>query len=238
MEPGPEWSETDLAAVRQAYEAALEHCDLIAISGSLPCAAAEPVVAWMIRTARARGRHVALDSNGAGLRVGLPAAPWLVKPNREELAKVLGEDLSGTAAAWEAVRHIAAGVEVVLLSAGPGPLLASWQGAEWEAMPPVRTAVNALGGGDSLVAGVLDAVQRGWPPAEAIRWGTACGAANAVVWDPGRILRDDVERLLPEVTLRRVTPAHSPSPAATPVPRAELFEPFSQAGPPTMEGKR
>jgi fructose-1-phosphate kinase PfkB-like protein len=170
----------------------------------------------MVETGRALGRRVAVDSHGAGLRAGLAARPWLVKPNREELAAFLDSALDDPDAAWKAVREVAdAGAAVVLLSAGSGPLLASWEGEEWEALPPPVELVNALGSGDSLLAGVLAAVRRGLPPAEALRWGVACGAANAAVWDPGGIRRDEVARLAPGVIVRRATAARQsrrPSP--------------------------
>lgn len=204
LEPGPELDETDRERVREAFREAAARAELVAICGSLPSASAEPLVPWMIETGRVLGRRVALDSHGAGLRQGLAARPWLVKPNREELAAVLGRPLDEERAAWHAVRELAAsGINVVLLSAGAGPLLASWEGEEWEAQAPRVETVNALGSGDSLVAGVFSAVRRGLPPPEALRWGVACGAANAAVWDPGGIRRADVEQLAPAVTLRR-----------------------------------
>jgi 1-phosphofructokinase family hexose kinase len=216
LEPGPEWDEADSDRLRQAYYAAVARSELVAISGSLPCAGAETVLAWMVETGRALGRRVAVDSHGAGLRAGLAARPWLVKPNREELAAFLDSALDDPDAAWKAVRELAdAGAAVVLLSAGSGPLLASWEGEEWEALPPPVELVNALGSGDSLLAGVLAAVRRGLPPAEALRWGVACGAANAAVWDPGGIRRDEVARLAPGVIVRRATAARQsrrPSP--------------------------
>jgi tagatose 6-phosphate kinase len=206
LEPGPVWDEADSERLRHAYETAVARCDMVAISGSLPCAAAETMLTWMVETGRARGRRVAVDSHGEGLRAGLAARPWLVKPNREELAALLGQPLDDPAAAWQGVRELAGmGVAVVLLSAGPGPLLASWEGEEWEVLPPPVETVNALGSGDSLVAGVLAAARHGLAPAEALRWGAACGAANAAVWNPGGIRRDHVARLAPEVSLRRVT---------------------------------
>jgi tagatose 6-phosphate kinase len=204
LEPGPDWEDAEAQAVRDAFQEAVTHCELIAICGSIACSAAGPLVPWMIETARSLGRRVALDSHGSGLKVGLAARPWLVKPNREELSDVLGCSLEDNVGAWRAVRDLAAtGIEVVLLSAGPSPLLASWEGDEWEVHAPQVPTVNALGSGDALVAGVLSAVQRGAPPAAALRWGVACGAANAAVWDPGGIQRAEVERLLPDVRLTR-----------------------------------
>jgi 1-phosphofructokinase family hexose kinase len=208
LEPGPEWDEADSERLRQAYQAAVARCELVVLSGSLPCATAASMLTWMVETARAHGRRAVVDSHGAGLRAGLAARPWLVKPNYEELAAFLDRPLDEPAAAWQAVRELAsAGIAVVLLSAGPGPLLASWDGEEWEALPPHVELVNALGSGDSLVAGVVAAVRQGLPPPEALRWGVACGAANAAVWDPGGIRREAVARLAPLVTVRRVAAA-------------------------------
>lgn len=206
LEPGPVWTEADVDRIRRSFQAAAAGCDLVVISGSLPCPAAEPVMRWMVETARGLGCRVAVDSHGAGLRAGLVGRPWLVKPNREELSALLGRPLHEPDAAWLAVRELAAGgVPIVLLSAGSGPVLASWEGEEWEALPPPVTEVNALGSGDSLVAGVLSALRQGWPPEEAIRWGVACGAANAAVWDPGGIRRADVEPLASGVSMRHLT---------------------------------
>jgi fructose-1-phosphate kinase PfkB-like protein len=66
----------------------------------------------------------------------------------------------------------------------------------------VVTEVNALGSGDAMVAGILHAILRGGAPEEALAWGVACGAANAAVWDPGGIRRQEVEALLPSVVVR------------------------------------
>jgi 1-phosphofructokinase family hexose kinase len=204
LEPGPELDAADQARVRETFRQAAAGSELVALCGSLPSAAAEPLVGWMIETCRTLGLRVALDSHGAGLRLGLAARPWLAKPNREELAAALGRPLDREAAAWEAARELAgAGIRIVLLSHGEGPLLASWEGQEWEVRPPKVRVVNALGSGDSLLAGVLMAVRRGLPPSEALRWGAACGAANATVWDPGGIEAAAVERLLPDVEVRR-----------------------------------
>jgi tagatose 6-phosphate kinase len=204
LEPGPDWEEADVQRVRSAFAEASARCELVAICGSLPSPAAEPLVAWMIETARAHGCRVALDSHGAGLKHGLLSQPWLIKPNREELSAALDRPLDTESQAWRAVRDLAAtGIPVVLLSAGAGPLLASWEGEEWEALAPDVPVVNTLGCGDSLVAGVLSAFRRGLPPPDILRFGIACGAANAAVWDPGRICLAQVEALLPGVQLGR-----------------------------------
>jgi tagatose 6-phosphate kinase len=206
LEPGPELTEDDRESLRQAFREAAGRSELIALCGSLPSASAEPLVAWMVETGHALGCRVALDSHGSGLNLGLAARPWLAKPNRSELEAVLDRPLDSEAAAWHAVRELAAsGIRVVLLSDGPGPLLASWESEEWVAQPPPVREVNALGSGDSLLAGILSAVRRGCSPEDALRWGVACGAANAAVWDPGAIHPRDVERLVPQVVLRRVS---------------------------------
>jgi tagatose 6-phosphate kinase len=204
LEPGPDWTDEDIERIGAAFRESAARCEYIAFCGSLPSRAAEPLVGWMIEAARSFGCRVALDSHGSGLSLGLAAQPWLAKPNREELSAALRRPLGNDADAWDAVRSLAAsGIEIVLLSAGAAPLLASWEGDEWEVLAPKVTTVNALGCGDSLLAGVLTAVRRGLSPPEALRWGVACGAANAAVWDPGGICLTDVERLLPAVQLHR-----------------------------------
>jgi 1-phosphofructokinase family hexose kinase len=204
LEPGPDWDEADVDRIQAAFRKAVARSQFVALCGSVPCPSAEPIVPWMIETAHSAGRPVALDSHGAGLKRGLDVRPWLVKPNREELAGVLRRPLDEDTDAWTAVRELVTnGIPRVLLSAGPGPLLVSWEEDEWELRAPKVNTVNALGCGDSLLAGLLSGLHRGLPPADALRWGVACAAANAAVWDPGGIHRADVERLAPLVQLRR-----------------------------------
>ena len=94
---------------------------------------------------------------------------------------------------------------MVALSMGAnGLVLTTADEAVW-AKPPAVQVSNPTGAGDSLLAGVVWALQQGLPLADVARWGVATGTASAMrdgvsVGSPGRgreqsILEDQSRRL-------------------------------------------
>jgi tagatose 6-phosphate kinase len=56
-------------------------------------------------------------------------------------------------------------------------------------------AKNAIGSGDAMMAGIAVGLVRGRSMLEAVRFGAACGAANAMTTEPGFVRMGDVRRL-------------------------------------------
>lgn len=134
----------------------------------------------MLDQLKALGLKVALDSSGEALRAGLQSAPWLVKPNTEELGEVLGQAVDNPAQQRVAAEQLlASGVEHVVVSAGE-------QGVSWfardlalHACPPSVRVASTVGAGDSLVAGMVHGLLQGEAPAQTLIRATAI-AAQAV----------------------------------------------------------
>eukprot|EP01034_Spumella_vulgaris_P003312 gene3312-4266_t len=87
--PGPQVS-------AQAQEAMLEQLtriapghDVVVVAGSLPRGVSPQWLYALLQHLKTLGLKVALDTSGEALRAGLQAAPWLIKPNTEELADAL-----------------------------------------------------------------------------------------------------------------------------------------------------
>ena len=204
LEPGPTLGEQELTLLREGFLQALEGCHTVCLCGSLPSPAAAPLLPWMLRAAQERGLRVALDSFGPHQRPALEAGAWLLKPNQEEWEATWGERLETDADRWRALERMANwGTKVAVLSLGSQGALALAEGHRYRLLPAPVQEVNAFGGGDSMVAGICWAAAEGMPIPDCLAWGAACGAANAAVWDPGGIQRDEVERLLPLVTVQR-----------------------------------
>lgn len=203
LEPGPELSEKELSRFREGFHWAMEGCHTVVISGSLPSPAAGPLVPWMLSTARDRGLRVALDAFGPHARAALQAGPWMAKPNLDEWTLTWGETLETPDARWEALSRMEGwGIRLAVLSLGSEGALAAVAGERYHVLPPRIEEVSDLGSGDSMVAGICWAAARGYSLRDCLRWGAACGAANAAVWDPGGIRREEVERLLLQVEIR------------------------------------
>jgi hypothetical protein len=81
---------------------------LVMMSGSLP-PGIDPG-RELIRVARSRGVRVILDASGRPFRAALPAAPFLVKPNRDELEEWAGEPIPTLDLVVAAARRLLAGL--------------------------------------------------------------------------------------------------------------------------------
>jgi tagatose 6-phosphate kinase len=176
----------------------------LCLSGSLPAGVPADFYAGLIEAAHGRDIPVLVDTQRAPLRAALAAGPFLVKPNREEAAATLGFALTGDPAADAeiAVSGLAtAGAAYwALVSMGrAGSLLGNRDGGRWLIEPPRVEAVNPIGSGDSLAAGLLVALLRGASVPDAAVYGTACAAANCLSPTSGVVHPADVASLHPQV---------------------------------------
>ena len=154
--------------------------ELVVVAGSLPRGVQVEWFVELLRTLKQLGVRVALDSSGAALRAGLATAPWLIKPNEEELAEARGMQSSDAQAlAREARRLQVEGVEHVVISQGAEGV--SWfaPGAGLHARPPKVQVVSTVGAGDSLLAGMLHGLLENWSAERTLSHATAI-AAQAV----------------------------------------------------------
>jgi fructose-1-phosphate kinase PfkB-like protein len=203
LEPGPQWTDEELKRIGEVFLTALEGVHTVVLCGSLPCPGAAPLLPWMAHTAKQRGLRVAVDSFGPHTLATFAEGPWLTKPAAYEWTNVTGNPTDTSEQRWTELERIAEmGVEAGVMSLGAEGSAALVNGRRYVIQSPEVEEVNDLGGGDSMVAGMAYAAAQGWRVEDILRWGTACGAANAAVWDPGGISRDMVETLLSKVVVR------------------------------------
>ena len=75
---------------------------------------------------------------------------------------------------------------------------------QWQIQPPKVDAINPVGSGDAVTAGMIVALDQGASIREAVRLGMACGAANALQLMCGILDIVDVNRLQEDVLIERV----------------------------------
>jgi fructose-1-phosphate kinase PfkB-like protein len=162
--------------------------DLLILSGSLPVGG-EGAIARSIEAAHHLGARVALDASGPALVDGLAAVPDVLKVAVDELAAVAG---TTAAEALEQGPELAPGIELVVLSHGSRGSRAWLGDGPVDVRPPAVSAVNPLGAGDALMAGLAVGLVNGQDPLEALVSATALAAST-------------VERLDTAVDPRRAT---------------------------------
>ncbi len=204
--PGPPLRPDDITLLL-ADLAALDPKPLYwVLGGSLPPGAPANTYAVAIRQAHRQGIPVILDADDEPLRLGVQASPFLIKPNRHELGRLVTRTLQDREDYLSAARCLIDehGIGIVLLSLGAdGALVVSRQEA-WSLVPPPVTPRSQIGAGDAMVAGMTKALARGDSLVDAGRYAVAVGTAK--VLSPGTVLArvDDVRRLLPMVRVTRM----------------------------------
>jgi tagatose 6-phosphate kinase len=181
-----------VAAVVKAFGRAVRRAGLLALSGSVPAGCGDGFYGRLVREAVRRGVPVMVDAQRAQLIHAAAQRPLVVKVNREELAAATGVDdvrrgmqaLQRRGAQWVVITH---GADSVMVGS-PG-------GAVTVLRPPRVKAVNPIGSGDAMLAGIAVGVMQGWPMLDAVRFGIACGAANALTAEPGFVDPSEVRRL-------------------------------------------
>lgn len=195
----------DADAAEAAFGRLLPGANAVCLCGSSPGPVADPLYERFMRRAREQGALTLLDTYGDALRAGLSAGPDIVKLNAAEAGGLLRRDIKEEAqqrAAMEALRH--AGARAAILTLGEeGALLATPAGT-WRAAPPPVDAVNPIGSGDAMTAGVVAGLLRQENAVDAFRLGMATAAANTLTWDACRFDSAEVSRLLPLVAAQPV----------------------------------
>ncbi|MCS6830869.1 MAG: 1-phosphofructokinase [Armatimonadota bacterium] len=199
-EIGPEIRSEEVSALEQKMAQLLPQFAYVTLSGSAPPGVPADFYARVIRLGRNAGVKMVLDSSGALLKQGVEAIPWMLKPNRVELAAIFGQEPADVPEATEmACQLVAKGIEVIVVTLGKqGAVWVSADGA-WFAQPPEVEFVSAVGSGDSMLAAMLYAMIEGMSPPDILRWGVAAGAANAAVFGAGFCTRGQIESLVPRV---------------------------------------
>lgn len=179
-EPGPTITTVDreklMAQIREKARAG----DWWVLAGSLPPGVPTSIYADIVAVVQSAGAKAILDTSGEGLKRGCEGRPFLIKPNDYEAGKLTGLPVETRPEIIAAARAISeTGVENVVISLGKaGALLVSGADVWFAASPSIQEA-NPIGAGDSMVGGLVWALNQGMETADALRWGIACGAATA-----------------------------------------------------------
>lgn len=197
--PGPALGAADQQRLLDALAVQARGASFIVASGSLPPGVPTDFYTRVARLARNCGARFALDSSGEALTEAVGGV-FLIKASLRELEQLRGAPVAGAAAQEHAARAIIdqGSCEVLVVSLGAdGALLATQSVCQRFAAAPVA-ALSSIGAGDSMLAGILVALVRGWALADAVRFGVAAGAAALL--RPGTELcrREDTERLYRE----------------------------------------
>ena len=195
---GPSIGRTQLDALYEKLDT-LTDKDTLVLAGSIPASMPSSIYCDIMERLYAKGVTFVVDATKQLLLNVLRYRPFLIKPNNHELGELFGVTLSTREAVIPYARKLQEqGARNVLISmAGQGAVLVAEDGSVHLTPAPKGTLVNAVGAGDSMVAGFLAGWQERHDYGHAFRMGVAAGSASAF----SRYLatREEVERVFAQL---------------------------------------
>jgi 1-phosphofructokinase family hexose kinase len=209
-ESGPNLRAADWGRLHSEVVARAAGAPAVCLSGSLPPGVPPDGLPGLCRSLVAAGKAPWVDSSGPALVTLLSVSNLRLKINREEAGEALGRSLESIGDCAAAARQLLQrGMTAVVLTLGAdGAVLATAEGC-WHAAPPRVETASAVASGDSFLAGLVAALTSGHAAPEALRWGIAAGAANALANGGARFSRDQFDAVLPRVEPKAVSSARS-----------------------------
>ncbi len=178
-EPGLDVSQEDLRLVENKVFQGIDMISILVLSGSVPSNTPKGLYKEWIERAQKSDTKVLLDSDGELLREGIKARPFLVKPNIDELERLLGRKLGSVAVVAEAARSITgSGVEIVAVSLGSEGAVFVDRHKAIHAEGLSVDVKSTVGAGDAMVAALALSFSRGFDIEKAVALSVAASAAK------------------------------------------------------------
>lgn len=190
---GPHIEEEELNLLFEKLEF-LKSGDTLVLAGSIPASLPNDIYEQIAKKLQNKGVRLVVDATGNLLLNVLKYKPFLIKPNRQELEEIVGEEIKTEDELISAANLLKEkGAENVLVSLGAeGAVLLAADGKVYKQSAFKVKAVNTVGSGDSMIAGFLSGLDKGYE--YALKLGAAAGAATAAL--PGLATREKIEEIL------------------------------------------
>jgi 1-phosphofructokinase family hexose kinase len=175
------------------------------LAGSVPPGAGDDLYARLIDDLTRRGVPVVLDAEGEAMLAGVRAGASMVTPNEAEAEELVGQEFADRGDLAEGLLELVRlGASEAAITRPDGCVAAVGEGnsrrlleVHTEPLEPVAT----VGSGDAFLAGYVAARYEGRSPEDCLAYGVACGAESTQHFGAGTVDRNQVERLLGEVSV-------------------------------------
>ncbi len=155
--------------------------DTLVLAGSIPKSMPDSIYRDILSSLSGRSIQFVVDATQNLLLNVLEYHPFLIKPNNHELGELFHVELNTREEVVPCAKKLQEmGARNVLVSmAGQGAVLAAENGEIHMQPAPKGTLVNAVGAGDSMVAGFVAGWTRKQDYRHAFRMGISAGSASA-----------------------------------------------------------
>ncbi len=181
------------------------HSDYMVLSGSLP--GGLPATAYRDFISMVKPyTKVVLDADKALLSEGLKSAPYLIKPNLQELESAFHKSFSNHSEIIAFCQSLADryGIELILVSMGDQGSLLITGSSCYQAEPLQVEVKSTVGAGDSMLAGMLYGVKKGMTLPDALAFATACGTLAVTKEGTMSLPLHEIKEILPKVHIHKI----------------------------------
>ena len=205
LEPGPEVSLEEQQTFLDKYINLIKDASVVVASGSVPRNVPMDFYKELIEIANSQEKKFLLDTSGDLLKEGIEGKPFFIKPNKDEIEVLTGKKVECIEDAIREIKEFQAkGIKFVAISLGAQGSIAGYEGKFYNVKIPKVEAVNPVGSGDSYVAGIAVALQRGYNVEDVLKFASACGTANAMERETGFVTESVVNDLFKEVIVEEI----------------------------------
>lgn len=159
----------------------LKDGDSLILAGSIPASVPSDIYQIILEELKSKKLNIVVDATKDLLMNTLHFRPFLIKPNRHELEEAFDITIENKEEAIRYARHLQRlGARNVMVSlSGDGAVFVSEEGESFEANVPPGKLINAVGSGDSMIAGFLAAWETTGDYGKAFQTAVAAGSASA-----------------------------------------------------------
>ncbi|MCF0104637.1 MAG: 1-phosphofructokinase [Eggerthellaceae bacterium] len=170
--------------------------DTIVLTGSIPKSLSSSTYADIIQELSGKDLNFVVDASGELLKKTLPHKPFLIKPNKDEIEELFYIQISDNEELDAYAKKLAQlGAQNVLVSMGDeGAILLDMDGNFYRLPAPQGKLVNAVGAGDSMLAGFIAGWNETHDSLSAFKKAICTGSASA--FSESFATKNQVEELL------------------------------------------
>ena len=196
--PGNDLNTSDIELIKTELTNEVKDNSILVLSGSLSEKTPSNLYATLLKMLAGKNVKVVIDTSGQALIETLKENVYLVKPNQRELAQLAGKEFLSKNEqedfAMELINSKKAKLVVVSMGAR-GAFLASSEGIFYKSAPSVKVR-STIGAGDSMVAGMVYAIQQGLSSEEILKWGVVCGVATTMTEGTNLASQENINKVL------------------------------------------
>ena len=155
--------------------------DYLFLSGSIPSSMDKGFYAEIMERLSSKDVIIVVDTTGEALKKTLKYVPKLIKPNLRELEDFFNIEIHDNKNIEKYTRKLQEmGARNIIISmGGDGAYFLSEEGNSLFLKAPKGKVIDTVGSGDSMVAGFIYAIKKGYSLEAAFKFSVSCGSATA-----------------------------------------------------------